>query len=84
MEIRLKPETEWKLNELASKSGRPTDELVEDAMAVYLSEVAELRGMLDSRYDEIASGRVKPIDGEAFFEELRKRESELFKRRSTK
>jgi predicted DNA-binding protein len=84
MEIRLKPETESRLNELASKSGRPTDELVEDAMAAYLSEVAELRGMLDSRYDEIKSGGVKPVDGEVFFEELRNRESELFKRRSTK
>jgi hypothetical protein len=32
----------------------------------------------------IKSGRVKPIDGEAFFEELRQLESELFKRRSPK
>jgi predicted DNA-binding protein len=84
MEIRFKPETESRLNELASKSGRPTDELVEDAMAAYLTEVAELRNMLDSRYDEIKSGRVKPVDGETFFADLRQRESELFKRRSTK
>ncbi len=67
MEIHLKPETESRLNELASKSGRPTDELVEDAMAAYLSEVAEVRDMLDSRYDDIKRGRVKPIDGAAFF-----------------
>ena len=68
MEIRLKPETESRLNELASKSGRRTDDLVEDAMAVYLIEVAELRNLLDSRYDDIKSGRVKPLGGEAFFE----------------
>ena len=61
MEIRLKPETESRLNELASKSGRRTDELVEDAMAAYLTEVAEVRSVLDSRYDEIKSGRVQPI-----------------------
>jgi predicted DNA-binding protein len=84
MEIRLKPETESRLNELASRSGRPTDELVEDAMAAYLIEVAELRNMLDSRYDDINSGRAKPVDGEAFFEGLRRRESKLFKRRSPK
>jgi predicted DNA-binding protein len=84
MEIRLKPETESRLNELASRSGRPTDELVEDAMAAYLIEVAELRNMLDSRYDDINSGRAKPVDGEAFFEDLRRRESKLFKRRSPK
>jgi len=84
MEIRLKPETESRLNELASKSGRPADELVEDAMAAYLTEVAELRITLESRYDEIKSGRVKPVDGEAFFEDLRRREGELSKRRSLK
>jgi predicted DNA-binding protein len=85
MEIRLKPETESRLNELASKSGRRTDDLVEDAMAAHLIEMAELRNMLDGRYvDDIKSGRVKPVDGEAFFEDLRRRESKLFKRRSPK
>lgn len=84
MEIRLKPETESRLNELASKCGRRTDDLVEDAMAAYLIEIAELRNLLDSRCDDIKSGRVKPIDGEAFFEDLRQRESELSKRRSSK
>ncbi|MGA8366301.1 MAG: hypothetical protein ACLQMT_07870 [Candidatus Acidiferrales bacterium] len=82
--MRLKPDTESRLNELASQSGRPTDELVEDAMAGYLSEVAEVRNMLDGRYDEIKSGRVKPIDGESFFEDLRQREEELPKRRPPK
>jgi predicted DNA-binding protein len=81
MEVRLKPETESRLNELASKSGCPTDDLVEDAMAAYLTEVAELRDTLDSRYDDIKTGRVKGIDGEAFFEDLRRREGELLKRR---
>jgi predicted DNA-binding protein len=84
MEVHLKPETESRLNELASKSGRPTDDLVEDAMAGYLGEVAEVRNILDSRYDELKSGRVKPIEGETFFESLRQREEELLKRRPPK
>lgn len=84
MEVRLKPETESRLNELASTSGRPADELVEDAMAAYLSEVAEVRNTLDSRYDQIKSGHVKPVDGEGFFEDLRRRKNDLTKRRSTK
>jgi predicted DNA-binding protein len=84
MEVRFKPETQSRLTELASKSGRPTDDLVEDAMAAYLAEVAEVRGMLDSRYDDIKSGQVKPIDGEAFFESLRQREKELPKKHSPK
>ena len=84
MEVHLKPETESRLTELASQSGRPTDELVEDAMAGYLAEIAELRGLLDGRYDDIKSGRVKPIDGETFFEELRQREEKLLNPRPPK
>lgn len=71
MEVHLRPETEARLHELATKTGRPTDDLVEDAMAGYLEEAAGVRNMLDSRYDDIKSGRVKPIDGEEAFARLR-------------
>ena len=71
MVVRLKPETESRLQELAASSGRAPDELVEDAMAGYLAELAQLRTVLDGRYDEIKSGSVKPIDGEAAFKSLR-------------
>ena len=57
---------------------------MEDAMAGYLQEVTEVRQMLDSRYDEIKSGPVKPVEGEVFFESLRQREDELLKNRSPK
>ena len=82
MEIHFTPETESRLNELATKTGRPTDALVEDAMAGYLEELAGVRNMLDSRYDDIKSGTVKPIDGETFFESLRQREEEFLKKHS--
>jgi predicted transcriptional regulator len=84
MEVHIKPETESRLTELASKSGRATDDLVEDALAGYLAEVAEVRSMLDSRYDDVKSGRVKPLNGEAFFEGLRRHEDELLKQRNPK
>jgi predicted DNA-binding protein len=84
MEVRFKPETESRLNELASKSGRPANELVEDALAAYLSEVSELRARLDGRYEEVKRGSAKLIDGERFFEELRRRENELSNRRPLK
>src|SRR5665213_2869399 len=84
MEVRFKPATELRLQELAKKSGRPTDDLIEDAMAGYLAEVVQVRSTLDSRYEDIQSGRVKPIDGEAFFEGLRQREDELLKKQSPK
>ena len=82
MEVHLKPETETRLNDLATKSGRPTDDLVEDAMAGYLKEVAEVHRSLDARYDDIKSGKVKPIDGEDFFESLRRREDDLLNKRT--
>jgi hypothetical protein len=72
--VQLKPETEPHLNELASRSGRPTDELVEDGMAGWLAEVAHVRNPFDARYDDINSGRVQPIEGEAFVEDLRQGE----------
>ena len=84
MEVHFKPETESRLTELASKSGRAPDDLVEDALAGYLAEVAEVRELLDSSYDEIKSGRVKPLDGEVFFESLRRREDELLAKRNLK
>jgi predicted DNA-binding protein len=81
MEVRFKPDTESRLTELASRSGRATDDLVEDALSGYLAEIAEVREMLDGRYDDIKSDRVKPIDGEVFFDNLRRREDELLEQR---
>jgi predicted transcriptional regulator len=71
MVVHLKPETESRLQELAATTGRAPDELVEDAMAGYLAELAQLRSTLDRRYDEIKSGRVKPLDGEEAFNQIR-------------
>ena len=84
MEVQFTSETEKKLRDLAAQSGRGTDDLVEDAMAGYFEEVLQAREMLNSRYDDLKSGRVKPIDGEQFFESLRRREDELLKRHSPK
>lgn len=73
MELRLTPEMETRLNELAAKTGRPAEVLVEDAMASYLDELAGVRDMLDSRYDDIKSGMVKAVDGEEAFARLRRK-----------
>ena len=82
--MHLKPDTESRLSELASRSVRPTDNLLEDATAGYFEEVSEVRHRLDGRYDDIKSGRVKPVEGEAFFESLRQRADERLKNRSPK
>ena len=72
MEVHFTPELEKKLNDLATLSGRPADELVQDAVAGWFDELADTRNMLDCRYDDIKSGKVKLIPGdqiEAYFRE---------------
>jgi predicted DNA-binding protein len=71
MEVHFAPETEQKLKDLAAQSGRRTaDELVQDVIEGYFDELAQTRTMLNSRYDDLKSGKVKPIPGdevEAYF-----------------
>jgi predicted DNA-binding protein len=73
MEVNLRPETQSRLQELSAQTGRAPDDLVEDAMAAYLQELSQAREMLDGRYDDLKSGRVKPIEGEEAFAEIRRR-----------
>jgi predicted DNA-binding protein len=73
MEVQFSPEIEARLDRLANETGRPKDEFVQDAMAGYFDELAQVRGMIDSRYDDIKSGRVKPIDGEEACARLREK-----------
>ncbi|MGP8245691.1 MAG: hypothetical protein ACLQVN_14380 [Bryobacteraceae bacterium] len=81
MEVHLNnPDLEAKVDQWVAETGRLRDELVEDAMAAYFDELARARRMLDSRYDDLKSGKVEPIDGEEFFESLRK--EELLRQRS--
>jgi hypothetical protein len=80
MEVHLRPEIEKKLKDLAALSGRPADELAEDAIAIYAGELAHVRDTLDGRYDEIKSGKVKLIPEEAFARLMAKAEAERQKR----
>ena len=65
------PDIQAKLEQWASQTGRPVEELVEDVMAGYFDELAHVRETLDSRYDDIKSGKVKLIDGEEAFARLK-------------
>lgn len=71
MEVHFTPDVEKKLNDLAAQSGRGTDELVQDALAAYLDELAQTRDMLNRRFDELKGGKVRPIDGEEAFAHLK-------------
>jgi len=72
MEVHLAPELQAKLDQLVIETGRPVEKLIEDALAGYVPELAQTREMLDSRYDDLKSGKVIPIPGdevEAYFRE---------------
>ena len=72
MEVHFNPDLQAKLDKLATETGRPPGELVEDVVAGYFDELVQTRDMLNSRYDDLKSGRVKPIPGdevEAYFRE---------------
>jgi len=70
MEVHFKPEVQAKLEQMARESGRPSGELIEDAVAGYFDELAQTREMLDRRFDDLETGRVKPIDGEDAYRRL--------------
>jgi predicted transcriptional regulator len=73
MEVHVPPELAKKLTDLATTTGRAPERLVEDALAGYLEELASVRETLDSRYDDLKSGRVTPIEGEEAFRRLRQK-----------
>src|SRR5579885_2889944 len=81
MQVHFTAEVEKKLTDLAVQSGRRTDELVQDVMESYLDELEQARHMLDSRYDDLKSGRIKAIDGEEAFARLKARTEVQRKRR---
>jgi hypothetical protein len=70
MEVHFTPDVQAKLEQMARDCGRRSDELVEDAVIGYFDELAYTWEMLDRRYDDLESGRVKPIDGEEAYRRL--------------
>lgn len=84
MEILLSPKDQTRLAELAERTGRSESEIVQQVIGSYLDNVLDVREILDRRYDDIKSGRVKAIDGKEFFENLKRREDDLFRQQSSK
>jgi hypothetical protein len=70
MEVHFAPDLQATIDQLVLETGRPADKLLEDAMAGYISELSQIRTMLDSRYDDIKTGRVRLIDSEEAFTRL--------------
>ncbi len=71
MEVHFTPEVQAKLEQMARDTGRRSDELVENAVTDFFEDFAFTRETLDRRYDDLESGRVKPIPGDEVFARLR-------------
>jgi hypothetical protein len=72
MEVHFAPELQAKIDQVVIETGCAPEKLIKDAMAGYFADLAQTREMLNSRYDDLKSGRVKPIPGdevEAHFRE---------------
>ena len=70
MEVHFAPDLQLRVDQLVLETGRPADQLVEDAMAAYVSELTQTRALLDSRYDDVKNRRVELVDGEEAFSRL--------------
>ncbi len=64
MDLRLEPALAARIERWSAETGRPVGDLLEDAIASYFQEVDDLRGVLDRRYDEMVSGKVKGVPGD--------------------
>ena len=73
MEMHFAPELQAKIDQLVSETGRPVETLIEDALAGYVADLAQTREMLDSRYEDLKSGRVKPISREEVIAHFREK-----------
>lgn len=71
MELHLKPELSSKIEQWSAQTGRPSIDLIEDAVAGYFNELGELRAQLDSRYDDIASGKAQLVNGDEAYRTLK-------------
>ena len=71
MEVHFTREIETKLEQMASETGRSSDELVENVVTDFFDGLASTRETLDQRFDDLESGRVNPIPGEEVFARLR-------------
>lgn len=80
MEVHFAPELQAKIDQLVADSGRAPEKLLEDAVVAYVAEFAGTHEMLDSRYDDLKSGRVKAVPGDEVAAHLREKSAA---RRST-
>jgi hypothetical protein len=82
MEVNFAPDVQAKLEQLAIDTGRPADQLLQDAVNGLFDELAYTRELLNRRYDELASGAAPAIDGEEAYRRLMERTQAKRQRRT--
>jgi predicted transcriptional regulator len=70
MEVPFTPDVQAQLDQMAREVGRSSDELVQDAVMGLFDELAFTREMLERRYRDLETGRVRLIDGEEAYRSL--------------
>jgi len=81
MSLEIKPNQEAKIAALAAKTGRDEAEILEEVIDSYFDELADVREMLDQRYDDFKSGRVKELTPEQLREDVERRKREFLQQR---
>jgi hypothetical protein len=61
MEVHFTPDIQAQLDRFAAETCHSREELVQDAMAGYLDELAQVRDVADSRYDDIKKASVAVV-----------------------
>jgi predicted DNA-binding protein len=75
MSLEIKPSQEAKIAALAAKTGRDKAEILDELIDSYFDELADVRGMLDKRYDEFKAGRIKELTLEQLRNDIERRKS---------
>jgi hypothetical protein len=73
MELHLESALAAKVEQWSAQTGRPAEDLVEEAITGYFNELGELQSTLDRRYDEIDRGSVEPMSGDEAYRLLKER-----------
>jgi predicted DNA-binding protein len=81
MSLEIKPNQEAKIAALAAKTGRDKSEILEEVIDSYFDELADMRQMLDQRYDQFKTGRVKELTPEEVREDIERRKREFLQQR---
>lgn len=64
MDMHFAPHVQAELEQFVTETGCSAETLINDLLSGYFDERGKVRQTLNSRYDDIKSGRVKLISGE--------------------